>query len=96
MLELQIVRHNLFFSNTLMYALLLDFNQRLFAPTVARKPYFVQKSIMHSLVRCKTILISNLGIAGFIEQALEINELSLSSLKLKNPSFINKRYILIT
>jgi hypothetical protein len=79
-----------------MYALLLDFSQRLFAPTVVRKPYFVQKSITHLLVRYKTILISNLGIAGFIEQALEINELSLGGVNYKNPSFINKGYILIT
>jgi hypothetical protein len=79
-----------------MYALLQDFNQRLFAPTVARKPYFVQKFIMHLLVRCKTILISNLGIAGFMEQVLEINESSLGGLKLKNPSYIDGGYILIT
>jgi hypothetical protein len=51
---------------------------------------------MHLLVRYKTILISNLGITGFIEQVLEINESSLSGLKLKNPSYIDKRYILIT
>jgi hypothetical protein len=93
-LELRIVQHNLFFSNTLIYALLQDFNQGLFAPTVARKPYFVQKFIMHLLVRCKTILISDLGIAGFIEQALEINELSLGGLNFRNPSFINREYIL--
>jgi hypothetical protein len=79
-----------------MYALLQDFNQRLFALTVARKPYFVQKFIMYLLVQYKTILISNLGIVGFIEQVLEINESSLSSLKLKNPSYINRKYILIT
>ena len=79
-----------------MYALLQDFNQRLFALTVARKPYFVQKFIMHLLIQYKTILISNLGIASFIEQVLEINESSLGSLKLKNPSYINRGYILIT
>ena len=79
-----------------MYALLLDFNQRLFAPTVARKPYFVQKFILHLLVRCKTILISSLEIAGFMEQVLEINELSLGGLKLKNLSYIDGGYIFIT
>jgi hypothetical protein len=79
-----------------MYVLLLDFNQRLFALTVARKPYFVQKFIMYLLVQYKTTLISSLGIASFIEQVLEINRLSLSSLKCKNPSCINKGYVLIT
>ena len=79
-----------------MYALLLDSNQRLFALTIARKPYFMQRFILHLLVRCKTILILSLEIAGFIEQVLEINELSLSSLKSKNLSYINKGYIFIT
>ena len=49
---------------------------------------------MHLLVQYKTILISDLEIASFIEQALEINKLSLSSLNFRNPSFIDRRYIL--
>ena len=76
-----------------MYALLLDSNQRLFALTIARKPYFMQRFILHLLVRCKTILILSLEIAGFIEQVLETNELSLSKVNLKNLSFIDRRYI---
>ena len=79
-----------------MYALLLDFNQRLFAPTVARKHYFVQKFILHLLVRCKTILISSLEVAGSMEQVLEINELNLGGLKLKNLNYIDGRYVFIT
>jgi hypothetical protein len=79
-----------------MYVLLQDFNQRLFALTIARKPYFAQKFTMHLLVQYRTTLISNLRIAGFIEQVLEINGLSLSGLKCKNPSCINKGYVLIT
>jgi hypothetical protein len=63
---------------------------------VARKPYFVQKFIMHLLVQCKTTLILSLGIASFIKQVLEINGLSLGGLKCKNPSCINKGYVLIT
>jgi len=63
---------------------------------MARKPYFAQKFTMHLLVQYKTTLISSLGIASFIEQVLEINGLSLSGLKCKNPSYINKRYVLIT
>jgi hypothetical protein len=79
-----------------MYVLLRDFNQRLFALTVARKPYFAQKFTMHLLVQYKTTLISSLGIAGFIEQVLEINGLSLGGLKCKNPSCIDRGYVLIT
>jgi hypothetical protein len=63
---------------------------------MAKKPYFMQKFIMHLLVQCKTTLISSLRIASFIEQVLEINKLSLSGLKCKNPSYINKEYVLIT
>jgi hypothetical protein len=51
---------------------------------------------MHLLIQCKTTLILSLGIADFIKQVLEINKLSLSSLKYKNPSCINKGYVLIT
>jgi hypothetical protein len=79
-----------------MYALLLDSNQRSFAPTMVRKPYFVQRFILHLLVRCKTILISSLEIAGSMEQVLEINELSLGGLKLKNLSYIDRGYVFIT
>jgi len=56
----------------------------------------MQRFILHLLVQCKTILISSLEIAGSIEQVLEINELSLSGLKLKNLSYINKGYVFIT
>jgi hypothetical protein len=68
----------------------------LFVLTIVKKPYFVQKFIIHLLIQCKTTLISSLGIASFIKQVLEINRLSLSSLKCKNLSCINKRYVLIT
>ena len=95
MLEPQIVQHNLFFSNILIYVLLLDFNLGLFALTVEKKLYFVQKFIMHLLVQCKTTLILNLRTASFTEQVLEINKLSSSSLSFRNLSFTNRKYILI-
>jgi hypothetical protein len=88
-----IVRHNQFFDNTLQYVYLLDSSQRLFGLTVEKRLYFVQKFILHLLVRYRKTLTSKLGIAGFTEQVLGINGLSLGGHSLKNLNYIAGEYV---
>jgi hypothetical protein len=93
MLVYLIVQHNQSFDNILQYVHLLDSSQRLFGLTIEKKLYFVQKFILHLLVRYKKILTSRLEIAGFIEQVLGINKLSLGRHSLKNHNYIAGGYI---
>jgi len=96
MLVYLIIQHNQFFDNTLQYVHLLDSSQRLFGLTVEKRLYFVQRFILHLLVQYRKTLISKLGIAGFIEQVLGINRLSLGRHSLKNHNYIAREYVPIT
>ena len=93
MLVYPIVRHNRFFDNILQYVHLLDISQRLSGLTVEKRLYSVQRFISHLLVRYKTILISRLEIAGFMEQVLGISALSLGGHSLKNHNCIAGGYV---
>ena len=53
-----------------------------------KKLFFVQKFILHLLIRHKKILISKLETVGFMEQVLGINKLSLGGHNLKNHNYI--------
>jgi hypothetical protein len=88
-----IVQYNQSFDNILQYIYFLDSSQRLFSLTVKKKLYFVQKFILYLLVQYKKILTSRLEIAGFIEQVLGINRLSLGRYSLKNYNYIARGYI---
>jgi hypothetical protein len=93
MLVYLIVRHNQFFDNILQHVHLLDSSQRLFGLTVEKRLYFVQKFILDLLVRYRKTLTSKLGIAGFMEQVLGINGLSLGGHSLKNLNYIAGGYV---
>ena len=58
-----------------------------------KKLFFVQKFILHLLVRHKKILISKLETVGFMEQVLGINKLSLGGHSLKNHNYIAGEYV---
>jgi hypothetical protein len=60
---------------------------------VEKRLYFVQKFILDLLVRYRKTLTSKLGIAGFIEQVLGINGLSLGGHSLKNLNYIAGGYV---
>jgi len=93
MLVYPIVQHNQFFDNILQYVYFLDSSQRLFSLTVEKRLYFVQKFILHLLVQYRKTLTSKLEIAGFTEQVLGINRLSLGSCSLKNLNYIAGEYV---
>ena len=65
----------------------------MFGLTVEKRLYFVQKFILYLLVQYRKTLTSKLGIAGFTEQVLGINRLSLGSYSLKNLNYIAGEYI---